>query len=123
MSSLQTWLRQNDSEECIGRVYFTLRDMNTTVSNLNATVPEAVARLGNGKEMKSAVPPRFDLIVKNLQIENNNRKFRDKSMSHLDKTNLFKSRLITEKPQERDLSNVNLRSQGNVPNVDTSNVL
>jgi hypothetical protein len=41
------------------------------------------------------------------------------SLTHLDKTNLFKSRLITEKPQERDLSNVNIRSQGNVPNVDT----
>jgi len=45
------------------------------------------------------------------------------SMTHLDKTNLFKSRLITEKPQERDLSNVNIRSQGNVPNVDTCGVL
>jgi len=110
MSSLQVWLKGNDSDELIGRIYFTLRDMNTTVSNQMSTVPEAKGRLGQGKEMKSAVPPRFDLIIKNLQIENNNKKFREKSMTHLDKTNLFRSRLITEKPHERDLSNVNIRS-------------
>lgn len=82
----------------MGRIYFTLREMNTTVSNQMATVPEAPHRYRNDAKIKNAEPPRFDLIVKNLQIANNEKKFREKSTSHLDKTNLFKSRLITEKP-------------------------
>lgn len=97
--------------------------MNTCVSNLLATVPEAPHSYSAQKGLSSAVPPRFDLIVKNLTMDNNEKKYRQKSTSHLDKTNLFNSRLITEKPQERDLSNVNIRSQGNVPMVDTSAVL
>lgn len=108
---LQKWLNLNaDDSEFIGRVYFTLREMNTTVSNQMAVVPEAPHKFRSEAKMNTAVPPRFDLIVKNLQIANNEKKFREKSMSHLDKTNLFKSRLITEKPQERDLSNVNIRN-------------
>jgi len=97
--------------------------MNTTVSNQMATVPEAPTKYSTIEPMKSAVPPRFDQILKNMAIQKNDNKYRGMSMTHLDKTNLFKSRLITEKPQARDLSNVNIRSQGHVPNVDTVDVL
>lgn len=60
--------------------------------------------------MPNAAPPRFDYIVKNAAIENNNKKYRGRSMAHLDKTELFKSRMITEKPQYRDLSDDRIRA-------------
>lgn len=39
-------------------------------------------------------------------------------MNHFDKTNVFKSRMITEKPQQRGLQN--LKAVGSVPMVDTA---
>jgi len=63
---IQKWLGTNGDDEFIGRIYFTLREMNTTVSNQMAVVPEAPHKFRSEAGMKSAVPPRFDLIVKNL---------------------------------------------------------
>ena len=53
--------------------------MSTVVKNQLATQPEASHRYSSNKPLKNSEPPRFDLIIKNLQIENNAKKFRGMS--------------------------------------------
>ena len=58
--------------------------------------------------IKSSSPPRFDLVMKEVRQDSVNKKYRGLSnVCVYEKTDLFKSRMITEKPQSRAFSQIN----------------
>jgi len=71
------------------------------------------------KKIVNSEPPRFDLMMKSIKNEDNKKKYRGSSgMDHYHKTDLFKSRMITEKPEQRAVST--LKACGPVPMCNTS---